>query len=144
MGYELITNPGLLLLDEPTSGLDSHTSLQIAKLIKEQANRGMAILTTIHSPSSEIFNIFDRIIILSDGYTFYNDKPGKASQYLLGLNIKFGKYVNPADWLIKLANDPQSINADLSLEILVDQYEKRYSHLTKIERATMFQTGLVS
>ena len=34
MGYELITNPGLLLLDEPTSGLDSHTSLQIAKLIK--------------------------------------------------------------------------------------------------------------
>jgi ABC-type multidrug transport system ATPase subunit len=67
MGYELITKPGLLLLDEPTSGLDSHTSLQIAKLIKEQANRGMAILTTIHSPSSEIFNIFDRIIILSDG-----------------------------------------------------------------------------
>lgn len=35
IGYELITNPGLLLLDEPTSGLDSHTSRQIAKLIKE-------------------------------------------------------------------------------------------------------------
>ena len=66
----------------------------------------MAILTTIHSPSSEIFNIFDRIIILSDGYTFYNDSPANASKFLLGLNIKFGKYVNPADWLIKLANDP--------------------------------------
>lgn len=34
IGYELITNPSLLLLDEPTSGLDSHTSLSIAKLIK--------------------------------------------------------------------------------------------------------------
>lgn len=29
IGYELITDPSLLILDEPTSGLDSHTSLKI-------------------------------------------------------------------------------------------------------------------
>lgn len=48
IGYELITNPSLLLLDEPTSGLDSSTSLRIAKILKNEAARGMAVLATIH------------------------------------------------------------------------------------------------
>jgi len=55
IGVELIGNPGLLLIDEPTSGLDSHTSLQMIKLLKEQAKRGASILLTLHQPSSEIF-----------------------------------------------------------------------------------------
>ena len=50
IGYELITNPNLLILDEPTSGLDSFTALQIVKMLKQEAKRGMTILFTIHSP----------------------------------------------------------------------------------------------
>jgi len=56
MGYELITNPSILLLDEPTSGLDSQTALSIARLIRKEANLGMTILTTIHLPSPEILD----------------------------------------------------------------------------------------
>ena len=48
IGYELITNPSCLLLDEPTSGLDSHTALQIVKMLKNEAKRGVSILATIH------------------------------------------------------------------------------------------------
>ena len=48
LGYELITEPSLLLLDEPTSGLDSHTSLQLVKLLRKEAYRGMTLLMTIH------------------------------------------------------------------------------------------------
>ena len=37
IGYELITDPNLLLCDEPTSGLDSTTALRIIKLLKKEA-----------------------------------------------------------------------------------------------------------
>ena len=65
IGYELITDPSLLLCDEPTSGLDSTTSLQICKMLKNEAiNEETTIICTIHSPSAELFNVFDRLLLL--------------------------------------------------------------------------------
>ena len=52
IGYELITEPSILLLDEPTSGLDSMTALRIVEMLRQEANRGMGVLCTIHQPSS--------------------------------------------------------------------------------------------
>ena len=81
IGYELITEPSLLMLDEPTSGLDSHTSKKIVQLMRAEANRGGTLIATIHQPSGEIFQLFDRIIFLSEGYVIYNGPPENASVY---------------------------------------------------------------
>jgi ABC-type multidrug transport system ATPase subunit len=75
IGYEIITNPALLLLDEPTSGLDASTALRIIKILKQEATRGVSVLATIHQPSSSILFCFDRVILLSEGYTIYNGPP---------------------------------------------------------------------
>ncbi len=75
IGYEIITNPALLLLDEPTSGLDASTALRIIKILKQEATRGVSILATIHQPSSSILFCFDRVILLSEGYTIFNGPP---------------------------------------------------------------------
>jgi ABC-type multidrug transport system ATPase subunit len=78
IGYELISNPALLLMDEPTSGLDSSTSLRIIRMLKQEAKRGMSILATIHQPSSQLFFEFDRIILLSEGFTIFNGPPSEV------------------------------------------------------------------
>jgi ABC-type multidrug transport system ATPase subunit len=48
IGYELITDPVVILLDEPTSGLDSSTALKIVQLLNKEAQRGKTVICTIH------------------------------------------------------------------------------------------------
>jgi len=48
IGFELITEPNLMLLDEPTSGLDSSSALKLVRLLRREASRGMGVLCTIH------------------------------------------------------------------------------------------------
>ena len=56
IGIELISNPICLILDEPTSGLDSSISLTLMRMLKKIAKEGRIIITTIHQPSTLIFN----------------------------------------------------------------------------------------
>lgn len=111
IGYEMITDPSLLLLDEPTSGLDSSTSLRILKTMRKEANRGMTILMTIHQPSSAIFMLFDRVIVLSEGYCIFNGAPREVKSHFCELGMPDFRYANPADKLSVIASEPKlSVN----------------------------------
>jgi ABC-type multidrug transport system ATPase subunit len=78
----------------------------------------MTIVTTIHQPSSQIFYTFDRVILLAEGHTIYNGSTQGTKDFLESLGIKFNKYTNPADLLLKLANDPTLIKEDLTIKSL--------------------------
>ncbi|KAF8605578.1 pleiotropic drug resistance ABC transporter [Ceratobasidium sp. AG-I] len=68
IGVELAAKPQLLLfLDEPTSGLDSQSAWAIIQFLRSLADRGQAILCTIHQPSSQLFQAFDRLLLLRKG-----------------------------------------------------------------------------
>lgn len=72
IGIELITSPSVLFLDEPTSGLDSFVALEVLELLKKEAmDHKRTIITTIHQPSTKIFNEMDRLILLSQGSIMY-------------------------------------------------------------------------
>ena len=65
-----------MFLDEPTSGLSSRDSENILDLLKELALKGKLLFVVIHQPSSDIFKMFDRLIILdTGGYLIYNGDP---------------------------------------------------------------------
>ncbi len=82
IALELIREPVVLFLDEPTSGLSSRDSENVLDLLKELSLRGKLIFVVIHQPSSEIFKMFDKLIILdTGGYQAYYGNPVDAVIY---------------------------------------------------------------
>lgn len=82
IALELIREPAVLFLDEPTSGLSSRDSENILDLLKELALKGKLVFVVIHQPSSEIFKMFDKLIILdTGGWLIYNGDPIESIVY---------------------------------------------------------------
>lgn len=82
ISLELIREPAILFLDEPTSGLSSKDSENILDLLKELARKGKLLFIVIHQPSSDIFKMFDKLIILdTGGYLIYNGNPVDSIEY---------------------------------------------------------------
>jgi ABC-type multidrug transport system ATPase subunit len=67
IALELIREPQVLFLDEPTSGLSSRDSENLMDLLRDLTLKGKLIFIVIHQPSSEIFKMFDKVIILDQG-----------------------------------------------------------------------------
>lgn len=74
IGVELLTNPSLIFMDEPTTGLDSATSYNVLQIMKSLAKNGRTVISTIHQPSSEIFEMFDKLLLLVQGELIYQVK----------------------------------------------------------------------
>jgi ABC-type multidrug transport system ATPase subunit len=68
---EILTDPPLLFCDEPTSGLDSFMAQNVVSVLKSLTDKGKTIIATIHQPSSEVFALFDRIMLLAEGRLAY-------------------------------------------------------------------------
>jgi ABC-type multidrug transport system ATPase subunit len=87
IALELIREPGVLFVDEPTSGLSSHDSEKVMLLLKEQALKGRLVIVNIHQPFSDIYKLFDQIMILDKGgYVIYKGNPIDAIVYFKTLS----------------------------------------------------------
>ncbi|XP_028806842.1 ABC transporter G family member 22-like [Neltuma alba] len=104
IGTEILLNPSLLFLDEPTSGLDSTTASRIVQILQNIAKEGKTVLTTIHQPSSKLFSMFDKLILLGKGSTLYFGKASDAMMYFSSIGCSPLIAMNPAEFLIDLAN----------------------------------------
>jgi ABC-type multidrug transport system ATPase subunit len=89
IALELIREPSVLFLDEPTSGLSSRDSENLMDLLRDLTLKGKLIVTVIHQPSSEIFKMFDKVIILDQGgYMTYFGNPVESIIYFKTLDAQ--------------------------------------------------------
>ncbi|CEO95409.1 ABC transporter domain-containing protein [Plasmodiophora brassicae] len=103
---ELVTDPQVILLDEPTSGLDSEAAKHVINLLSRLARQEKrTIVATIHQPSSECFALFDKIMLLSRGYTVFHGTPSQALVHFDQiLHQPCPEHYNPADHYLSIAN----------------------------------------
>lgn len=67
IALELIREPSILLVDEPTSGLSSADSENVISLLKKQTIKGKLVIANIHQPSSDVFKMFDKLLVMDQG-----------------------------------------------------------------------------
>jgi len=107
-GQKMLVNPSLLLLDEPMSGLDSTNAQRILMTLKRLAAGGRTVVTTTHQPSSRLYYMFDKVVLLSEGCPIYHGKASDAQAYLESICFSSPVTVNPADLLLDLASGKPS------------------------------------
>ncbi|THH20052.1 hypothetical protein EW146_g1242 [Bondarzewia mesenterica] len=109
IGLELVASPDVLILDEPTSGLDSVSASKVASVLRALSHdpeNPIAVIASIHQPSSQLYQTFDQILLLSRGRALYCG-PGSFAPVLhfSAQGVVYRHGYNVADHLLEIASD---------------------------------------
>ncbi|ORY68287.1 P-loop containing nucleoside triphosphate hydrolase protein [Pseudomassariella vexata] len=100
IGVQLLANPSVLFLDEPTTGLDAASAYQVVRTLKALANKGRTIIFTVHQPRSEIWDLFDNLILLSKGSPVYSGQLKDCMPWFAEMGFELPPFVNPAEFFV--------------------------------------------
>lgn len=136
IALELIREPHILFLDEPTSGLSSRDSENVMDLLKELTFKGKLVFVVIHQPSSDIFKMFDKMLILdTGGYATYYGNPIEGVMY-------FKKITNQLNSEAGECYACGSVNPETIFNLLelkeIDEYGN-YTDKRKIEPSKFYE-----
>jgi len=123
IAIEILRGPSVLFLDECTTGLDSFQALRVATTIKELAQGGRTIVSSIHQPRSSIFALFDDVVILSEGKMVYNGPAAEMVGYFSKIGYAMPENYNPADFVLDL------VSVDMRSEELETETRARLSDI---------------
>lgn len=130
IALELIREPAILFLDEPTSGLSSRDSENILDLLKDLSLKGKLFFVVIHQPSSDIFKMFDRLLILdTGGHLIYNGNPIDSIIY-------FKSRVHHANWSESECHVCGNVNPEQIFNIIEANVVDEYGNLTHTRKIT--------
>lgn len=128
IALELIREPAILFLDEPTSGLSSRDSENILDLLKELTFKGKLVFVVIHQPSSDIFKMFNKLLILdTGGYLIYNGDPIESIIY-------FKSKVQHANWNESECTTCGNVNPEQVFNIVEANVLDEYGNPTRTRK----------
>ncbi len=130
IALEMLREPTILFVDEPTSGLSSFDSEAVMNLLKEQTYKGKLVIINIHQPGSEIYKMFDKVMLIDrGGYPIYFGNPTEAIVYFKTVS----KHANPEeDQCVKCGN----VDTDQILQIIEAKVVDEHGKATRTRKVT--------
>jgi len=130
IALELIREPPILFVDEPTSGLSSRDSENVMDLLRELSMKGKLIFVVIHQPSSEIYKMFDKMVILdTGGFLIYYGNPVEAVTYFKKIDAQINSDVGECPTC-------GNVNPELIFNIIDAQVVDEFGRYTKKRKVT--------
>lgn len=137
IGLELLREPAVLFCDEPTSGLSSRDSENIIDLLKELSLKGKLVFAVIHQPSSDIFKMFDKLLILDyGGYQIYYGNPVDSIVY-------FKKSINLVNSDEGECHECGNVNPEQIFNIIETKVINEYGHFTNERKISSEQWNTI-
>lgn len=133
IALELIREPSVIFFDEPTSGLSSRDSENVIDLLRELSYSGKLVFVVIHQPSSDIYKMFDRIIIMDvGGYQIYCGNPIEAVSYFKRIDRQINSEISECP-------NCGNVNPELIFNIIEAKVIDEYGRLTDERKVTPLQ-----
>jgi len=101
---ELLTSPHLMFIDEPLYHLDSVSALLMMVTLKKLANTGCTIVFTMYQSSTEVFGLFDRICLLSNGKELFFGETLACLQHFANAGFPCPVMQSPSDHFLRAIN----------------------------------------
>lgn len=128
IALELIREPSILFLDEPTSGLSSKDSENVLDLLRELSFKGKLIFVVIHQPSSDVFKMFDKIILLdTGGYQVYYGNPVEAVSYFKKIDQQINSEAGECTFC-------GTVNPETMFNVIESKEVDEYGNLSEIRK----------
>ena len=126
VALELVSKPSVLILDEPTSGLDSFAAEKVMESLATLVEKeDIAIVLTIHQPSSRIVKLINKLILVKDGEVIYHGKPDDLSVFFEKQNQMEKPHYNPVDQALEILCGESPIKkCEHVPSVRVDELEK--------------------
>ena len=108
-------------------GLDAFSALQVVRSLRHLSRKGRTIVISIHQPRSEIWALFDHVILLARGTPLFSGPAATSLSHFKDLGHEIPPFVNPAEFLIDLAAvDNRSEEAERRSSARVDSLESAW------------------
>eukprot|EP00123_Amoebidium_parasiticum_P011336 comp20656_c0_seq1/m.26804 comp20656_c0_seq1/g.26804 ORF comp20656_c0_seq1/g.26804 comp20656_c0_seq1/m.26804 type:complete len:826 (-) comp20656_c0_seq1:144-2621(-) len=102
----LLISPGILFIDEPTTNLDSYAALKVMQTVKNLCQNGHTVVCSIHQPRSNIYDMFDFLLVLESGRPLYfGGAQGAVGYFRERLGRECPMFHNPADFMLDMLEE---------------------------------------